>query len=144
MNEHQTESLRACCDLEYLLIGDLRQLLKERSPPDNHTVRVLLARLLRNLPEVTRHSSISGYMTVALERCPRLYRQITTLQNANLDCLHALQELYDSIESESSFNDVSKETDHALEAWIESFGTMRSRESQLLQEAFTTDIGGEG
>ena len=144
MNDRQTESLKACCELEYLLIGDLRQMLKERSPSNNHTLQILLTRLLRNLPEITRHSSIGGYMTVVLERCPRLHRQIKTLQSANQDCIQALQDLYDSIQCESSFNDVSKETDRGLATWMESFGRLRSRESQLLQEAFTADIGGEG
>jgi hypothetical protein len=144
MNNHQSKSLKSCCDLEYLLIGDLRQLLRERIPP-NHQIelRVLLKRLLQNLPEVTKRSSTNGYMASVLEKCPRLHRQITTLQTANLECLKALKVLYDSIERQSSFKDISAETDRKLGAWVDSLGRMRSRESQLLMDAFTVDIGGE-
>jgi hypothetical protein len=144
MNEHQAKSLKSCCDLEYLLIGDLRQLLRERIPPKNQIeLQLVLRRLLQNLPEVTRRSSTNGYMASVLEKCPRLHRQIKTLQTANLDCLDALKVLSDSVECESIFKDDTAETDRRLGAWIDSFGRMRSRESQLLLDAFTVDIGGE-
>jgi hypothetical protein len=142
MNEFQPESLKACYELEYLLIGDLRQILKEPSSPENReSLLALLKLFLRNLPEVIKLASDSGTMTAVQQKCPRLYGQIKTLQTAHLDCLDELKELHDSMEIESA-EEVAK-TDYKIGKWIDSFALMRIHESQLLQDAYTVDIGGE-
>ena len=140
----KTESLKVCCDLEYILMGDLRQLLNERSTPQTRpSLLALLDRLLLNLPHVLRLSSVGGYMKVVIEKRPNWYRQIEELQQVNLDCISALGGLRDHIESELNIVDISSEMDCRLREWMKVFGGLRRQESQLLQDAFTMDIGGE-
>ena len=142
--ERKTSSLKACCDLEYIIIGDLRQLLSEPITPQSRTpLLVLLDRLLQNLPEISRLSYEAGYMSTVLDKCPRMHHQIRTLERINWECIPALGELRDRVESELSLVDISRKTDFKLREWIEAFVSMRYRESQLLQEAFAVDIGGE-
>lgn len=142
--EHWIKSLKTCWDLEYILIGDLRQLLNQRHLPEIRTpLLVIINRLLQNLPDLLRLSSEDGFMATVPKIYPRLHRQIQTLQTVNRECIVSLQALHDRIDSKSSFTNLSKETDCKLRDWITAFEIMRSRESELLQEAYTVDIGGE-
>lgn len=138
------KSLKSCWDLEYILIGDLRQLLDEgQLSKIRMPLLVIINRLLQNLPDLLRLSSEDGFIATVPKICPRFHRQIQTLQRVNLECINSLQGLHDHIDNKSNFIDVSKETDGKLRDWITAFGKMRSRESELLQEAYTVDIGGE-
>ena len=85
------QTLTRCYDLEYLLLGDLRQLLDEpQTAQTRQSILVILDRLLLNLPRQLALACEKGYMTEVLEQCPNWHRQIEALHGANLDCISAL------------------------------------------------------
>lgn len=142
--DRAAESLTAACDLEYIIMGDLRQLLIEQ--PTQHTrlsLLVLLNRLLMSLPQAMRLSSDDCYMTEVREKRPNWHRKIEALHRDNVACFIALCELRDQIESKVNIIDISDEMDCQLREWMTLYARTRTRESQLLQEALTTDFGGE-
>ena len=142
--EQPIKSLKTCWDLEYILIGDLRYLLNQRCRPEIRTpLLVIIDRLLQNLPDLLRLSSENGYMTAVPKTFPRLLRQFQALQTVNRECIASLQALQERIKNKSSVTTLSQETDLKLRAWITAFEKMRSQEGELLQEAYTVDIGGE-
>ncbi len=136
--------LKTSCDLEYLLVGDLRFLLNAKV--GSHTrpsLLVLLNRLILNLPDVLKLSSIDGYMETVLARRPNWSRQVDKLHQANLNCVATLILIRDCLESDQGFNAISKKLKVRLQKWIEAYSAIRCLESTMLQEAFTVEIGGE-
>ena len=136
--------LKESCDLEYLLIGDIRTLLEEKVDSQTRSsLLVLMNRLILNLPDVLELSSEKGYLSIVLERRPSWSRQINALYQANLDCVASLELVRDCLGNDIPIAAISKELEVRLRNWIESFSAMRGLESTMLQEAFTLDIGGE-
>lgn len=142
--ERAVEALTAFCDLEYIIMGDLRQLLNEQPTPQTRpSMLVLLNRLLLTLPYAMRLSSEDCYMSIVRDKRPNWHRQIEAQHRDNLECYLALCGLRGRIEGEVSIGDISDEMDGKLREWMTLYARTRRRESQLLQEALTVDIGGE-
>ena len=137
-------AMKTCCDLEYLLIGDLRQLLDE--PLAAHTRQLLLAildRLLLHLPRQFSLACQQGYMSMVLEECPHWHRQIEQLHDDNLACISSLDELRNRILQDLPFDTIAREVSNKLHLWMQSLATIRELEGQMIQEAYSLDIGGE-
>ena len=138
----QNSMLKESCDLEYLLIGDIRTLLEEKFDSQTRSsLLVLINRLILNLPDVLELSSEEGYLNIVAERRPSWSRQINALHQANLDCVSSLTLVRDGLENDTPIAAISKELE--LRNWIKSFSAMRCQESTMLQEVFTIDLGGE-
>ena len=136
--------LKVTCDLEYLLIGDIRTLLEEKFDSQTRSsLLVLMNRLILSLPDVLELSSKKGYLNTVIERRPSWSRQINALYQANLDCVSSLTLVRDDLENDTPKAAISKELELKLRNWIKSFSAMRCQESTMLQEAFTLDLGGE-
>ena len=136
--------LTAACDLEYLLIGDIRTLLEEKFDSQTRSsLLVLMNRLILSLPDVLERSSKKGYLNIVIERRPSWSRQINALYQANLDCVSSLTLVRDGLENDTPKAAIPKELELKLRNWIKSFSAMRCQESTMLQEAFTLDLGGE-
>ena len=137
-------ALKESYDLEYLLIGDIRTLLNEEFDLQTRSsLLVLLTRLIQNLPNVLDLTSDEGYLNAVLVRRPNWTRKIKALYQANMDCVASLSLVRDWIEKETPADSISKENEQRLKHWIKSLAAIRCRESTMLQEAFTLDIGGE-
>lgn len=138
-------ALKESCDLEYLLIDDIRTLLNEEfALQTRSSLLLLLNRLIRNLPNVLELSSDKGYyLNAAHERRPNWSREINALYQANMDCVSSLSLVRDCLEKDTPIDAISKEVEQRLRHWIKSLAAIRCRESTMLQEAFTLDIGGE-
>lgn len=136
--------LRTSCDLECLLIDDIRSLLGDKCDATTHaSLLVLMNRLILNLRVLLDLSAKDGYLSVVLEKRPGLSRQIDALYQANLECVSSLVLIRDGLEYGLPVAAISKEPEMRLKKWIETFSAIRCRESTMLQEAFTVDIGGE-
>ena len=138
------DSQPTCHELEYLLLGDLRQLLDDPlTEQTRRSMLVVLDRLLLNLPRRLVLACEEGYMSEVLERRPNWHRQIEALHNANLDCISAIDNLRNRIVRELPFAESAGQLQHNLRRWMRSLASIRGHERRLLQEAFTSDIGGE-
>ena len=76
------ESLEDYTALEYILLGDLRDLLEE--PADQFTRSWLIAvldALLDTLPRQMALKESSGYLSEVLDEYPSWYRHVEDLQN---------------------------------------------------------------
>ena len=138
------ESLKTCYDLEYLLLGDLRQLLTEpQTAQTRQSLLVILDRLLLNLPEQLVLACEEGYLSEVLEQRPNWHRQIEALHGANMACISALDESRNRVERNLPFAAIANELSCNLRHWMQSLVAIREHETRLLQKAFTLDIGGE-
>ena len=98
------QTLTTCYDLEYLLLGDLRQLLDEpQTAQTRQSILVILDRLLLNLPRQLALACEEGYMSEVLEQRPNWHRQIEALHGANMACISALDESRNRVVRELPF-----------------------------------------
>ena len=131
--------------LEYLLIGDLRDLLEES--PDNETRRWLLAvleELLNLLPNEFEYEDQGGYLAEVCEQNPNLSNMVERLHREHQDLYCNLLDLRNRISSEQSFDFIADEVKPKLARWIEAAQRHRESEQQLVVAAYDTTFGGEG
>lgn len=137
-------TLTTCYDLEYLLLGDLRELLDEpQTAQTRRSILVILNRLLLNLPRQLALACEDGYMSEVLEQRPNWHRKIEALHGANLACISALDESRNRVMRDSPLVAIADELSCNLRHWTQSLVAIREHETRLLQNAFTLDIGGE-
>ena len=131
--------------LEYLLIGDLRDLLEE--PPDGETRRWLLAvvdELLDLLPNEFEYEDQGGYFADVCEQNPNWSGMIDRLHRQHEGLYSGLLELRNRISNEQCFDFIANEVKPKLSHWIAAAQRHRDREQRLLVSAFDTTFGGEG
>ena len=131
--------------LEYLLVGDLRDLLDE--PPDDETRRWLLAvleELLDLLPNEFEFEDQGGYLVDVCEQNPNLSSVVERLHRDRESLYFNLLELRNRISDERSFDFIADEVKPKLCSWIEAAQRHRDSEQRLVVAAFDTTFGGEG
>lgn len=131
--------------LEYLLIGDLRDLLEET--PDNETRRWLLAvleELLNLLPNEFEYEDQGGYLAEVCEQNPNWSNRVERLHREHEGLYFSLLELRNRIADEQSFEFIADEVQPKLSRWIEAAQRHRESEQQLVVASFDTAFGGEG
>lgn len=131
--------------LEYLLIGDLRDLLEER--PDKETRRWLLAvleELLDLLPNEFEFEDQGGYLADVCEQNPNWSNMVERLHNEHENLYFNLLDLRNRIANEDSFDFIADEVKPKLSRWIEAAQRHRDSEHRLVVSAYDTTLGGEG
>ena len=131
--------------LEYLLIGDLRDLLEES--PDDETRRWLLAvleELLDLLPNEFEYEDQGGYLADVCEQNPNWSNAVDRLHREHEELYFNLLDLRNRIANEESFDFIADEVKPKLGRWIEAAQRHRDREQQLVVSSFDTTFGGEG
>ncbi|MFM9966221.1 MAG: hypothetical protein ACKV2Q_34015 [Planctomycetaceae bacterium] len=131
--------------LEYLLIGDLRDLLEES--PDNETRRWLLAvleELLNLLPNEFEYEDQGGYLADVCEQDPNWSFAVERLHREHEGLYFSLLELRNRIADEQSFEFIADEVKPKLRRWIAAAERHHAREQQLVVAAYDTAFGGEG
>lgn len=131
--------------LEYLLIGDLRDLLEE--PADSETRRWLLTvleELLDLLPNEFEFEDQGGYLAEVCEQFPNWTNEVERLHQQHDDLYFKLLDLRNRISLEESFDYIAAEVKPQLRQWIENVQRHRDKEQQLVVDAYDLTIGGEG
>lgn len=128
--------------LEYILLGDLRDLLEE--PADKETCRWLLAvldALLDTLPREMELQEQGGYMEEVLEQYPNWSDQVDQLQHEKRALYVKLRQLRDGISREHRYSKIAEEVRTGLRDWMSSLAAHHRHERRILQTAFNLDVG---
>ena len=88
-------------------------------------------------------ASHGGYFTEVIRLRPNWHRQVEALNRANIGCITALHKIRDRIENTRSSASIEIKESGDIDIWVRSLASIREDESQLLQAAYTLDIGGE-
>ena len=139
----QIKTLADCNEFQYLLLGDLRDILDET--PDDSNKRWLLEvlnALIELMPrERSLHEEGGGYLAEVLDEFPSWSRQVNCLQLKKLHLDYALRDLRDRICNQTSWVAVADQISCDLRDWMELFRTLHHAESSLLMDAMLLDIG---
>lgn len=135
--------LRRCTELEYLLLGDLREMLEEPvSPQGRNWMLAVIDTLLDMLPREHRLKSVDGYLSEVLQEFPNWTGHVDRLEAQHYDLYDRLSDLRDELEVETLDRTAAQMLRYSLHEWMEAFVAHRRRESALMQSAVNTDIGG--
>jgi hypothetical protein len=142
-DEHAAGHLIAdCTALEYILLGDLRDLLEE--PPDRHTTKWLMAvldELLATLPRELRLRQRGGYLTEVLEQYPSWHVHVERLRQEKHALYGKLLAMRQLLDQHASLAEIAGTVRRDLRAWMASFAAHHRHERRLVQEAFTLEVG---
>lgn len=131
--------------LEYILVGDLRDLLEE---PMNEVTRkwliAVLDALLETLPRRMELQAEGGFMTEVLDEFPSWFSHVEQLKNEYQDVYCKLADLRETVNSDDSHEDLKrlqKVLSHDLREWMTHLAAYHRHERRLVQTAFTLDVG---
>jgi len=138
----RAESLRRISELEYILIGDLRDLLE--SPIDEQNLRwisAVLDALLETLPKQFELKQQGGYLQEVLEVQPNWECHVLTLEVEHEQMCDRLQQLRQKLPDASKAESLAGTLRIELKGWMQAFVAYNRRESRLLQTAMNLEVG---
>lgn len=142
MDARSASLLERYTSLEYILLGDLRDLLEE--PADKENRRWLLAvldALLETLPVEFDLEDEDGYMAEVLERFPSWSGAVERLHRDHDALFARLKELRGRIERGNWISPVADVVRRELRDWMLSLNAHRRGETRLMQTAMNLEIG---
>ena len=139
----QIRTLAECNEFQYLLLGDVRDLLDEGPDEANrHWMLAVLDVLVDLMPHERRlHESSGGYMSEVLEEFPGWNRQVMRLHLKKLHLDYALRELRNRLREESSWVAIADQLSCELRDWMIMFRNLHRAESTLMVDAMLLDVG---
>lgn len=140
-----SDRLAEVTDLEYILIGDLRDLLEgSLDATDCHWVSAILDALLQSLRDERAIKADGGYLFEVLEVKPNWSVHVERLNAETQTLYETLIELRRRIgqQRQGGFDAVIEQLRKELREWVVAFTARERHEARLLQSAFLVDIGG--
>jgi hypothetical protein len=128
--------------LEYILLGDLHDVLEER--PDHESRRWLVAvldALLETLPREFDLEDTDGYMSEVLERYPSWSSQVDRLHRDHDLLFVKLKELRGRVECDSWIAPIANEVCRDIRDWTFKLIAHRRSETRLVQTAMNLEVG---
>lgn len=137
--------LQQCTELEYILLGDLRDLLEEPGDAETaHWLEAVLDALLDTLPEEFALKSDHGYLQEVLDRFPNWDTKVQQLELGYDQLLLRLEQLRDRLASGEEFERIAASVAADLRDWMNSFVRHHREERELVTMAASYDVGGNG
>ena len=125
-------------------LEDLRLLLAEPGKPLNaRSVLLILSRILSLSRQEARLQRCEGYMSEVLEKWPRWNRQVATMRSQTMNFRLSVDRRMACILRTMPRSGVVERLPSFVKQWTEALSGIRLQESRFLQEAFTSDLGGE-
>ncbi|MBL8850907.1 MAG: hypothetical protein JNG89_14610 [Planctomycetaceae bacterium] len=134
--------LRKCCEFEYILVGDLRDLLEDTSSEENR--RWLLAivdALLDTLPKEFALKSRDGYMAEVLFEFPSWDSTVERLRLQHVALHRRLTELRVRLVAHAQLYGIADRLRDDLSRWIDTFSALQQAERKLTLTAMTLEVG---
>ena len=142
-SETTADRLRHCVELEYILLGDLRDLLDdELNEQTKGWLIAVLDVLLKTLPEQYELKSRDGYLEEVLDAFPNWERVVDNLENQQMALFRSLSRLREQIFDCDSLEPMVSQLQTQLADWIEALQRHQREERDLFQLAVNLQTGG--
>ncbi len=136
-------SLQQLSELEYILLGDLRDVLDEESNEQNRKwLSAIVEALLRTIPREFALRNNGGYMQEVLLVRPEADSKVQNLKKEQQTLCEQLQEISDRLSTSRSFQKHALVLKQELADWSEHLRTHNINEERLVQDVYLLDIGG--
>jgi hypothetical protein len=134
--------LNECTEFEYILLGDLRDLLED--PPNDETrawLMAVLEALLDTLPKEFALKSRDGYLSVVLDEYPSWDHKVARLEAQYVSLYRQLRVLRDRLVTRHRLEEIAGRLRGELERWMDAFVGLHHDERDLVLEAVTLECG---
>ncbi|MCA8983549.1 MAG: hypothetical protein KDA76_07300 [Planctomycetaceae bacterium] len=136
-------NLRQLSELEYILLGDLRDVLEEDSTEENRKwLSMLVDALLRTLPREFILREEGGYLEEIVMNCPELDSSVQQLQEEHITLCSQLRSLATRLHGTTDFQVEADSLKRQLGAWMNCLQAHNRHEERLVQQAYQQDTGG--
>ena len=136
------ERLAQCTAFEYILLGDLRDLLEEPRDATTHRwLSAVLDALIDTVPKDFALREDGGYLSEVLDRFPNWYDQVKALYAEQRLLYDKLRLLRQSLRSHPAFENLAHDISADLRDWMNRFVAHQRHERRLVMSAFTLDCG---
>jgi hypothetical protein len=142
MDPHNARLLERYTSLEYILLGDLRDLLEEAPDEDGRKwLLAVLDALLDTLPHEFDLEDEDGYMAEVLERYPSWAGRVDRLHREHEALFSKLKELRGRIDRNVWYAPVANEVRRDLRDWMLRLIAHHRSETRLVQTAMNLEVG---
>lgn len=140
----QVRVLQEYSALEYILLGDLCDLLEEPSDKTNSKWLIaILDALLETLPREFDLEEQDGYLAEVRDEHPNWSDKVERLRCEHENLFSKLQTLRDKLVRQASVARMAREVRRELREWIDRLINHEQQETDLMQDAVNLEIGGE-
>jgi hypothetical protein len=119
-------------------ISQVEQILGSPLPGNQRDVHYELARVRKYLTEHFRLEEVNGYMDVVRQQQPRFERAIQHLHDEHRELTRSLDALIEGAEPGRTIDDSYRVK---VQEFIDRLRRHETKEDELVQDAFTVDIG---
>jgi len=142
MDAREVRLLENFSALEYILLGDLRDLLEEPADAENRKWLIaVLDALLDTLPREFDLEEADGYMSEVLERYPNWSTQVEKLQRDHERLFEKLKELRGRAARGAWISPIAGDVRRELRDWILTLVAHNRNENRLLLTAMNLEVG---
>lgn len=129
--------------LEYVLVGDLRDLLEEPETQVTHQwMQVILDALIETLTHDFEPDYDDEYLSVVLENHPGWSPRVAQLREERAQLYFRLLELRNRIESGCDYAAIARSLRRDLREWMSSLESYHRQQNRLIHMAVSLDVGG--
>jgi hypothetical protein len=137
-----TDKLKRYTELEYILLGDLRDLLEDPIDDENlRWIHAVVDVLLDTLPVEFELKRQGGYLREVLERHPNWLCHVTTLESQHRRLCRKLRELRNRLTDFAEMDEATRLLRLELQDWMNGFDAHNRQEVRLLQTAMNLEVG---
>jgi len=142
-NHADIQTLNACFELEYLLLGELRELLDELDTEHSRaSILLILDRLLVNFPRQLKLKAEGKYLSKILESYPEK-GDAESLRFDDQGRVVVLQQLREAVAAGAPCSEIASEIQRELYGWMKALADDRTGERRMIGKAnrFEADSG---
>lgn len=142
LRHNQLHTLHAYAELEYLLLGDLRDMLEQPFEEENaRWMLSVLDALLDTLPREFALKEDGGYLQEVIDEYPSWELQVSRLREQHDTLLATLRRLRMRVAWQAPFSVLARDVRRELKDWIEALTEHNRREKSLIQTAVNLEVG---
>ena len=142
MDSQDARLLEHYTSLEYILLGDLRDVLEEATDPESRRWLVaVLDALLEMLPREFDLEDADGYMSEVLERYPSWNNQVERLHREHDVLFVKLKELRGRLDCDAWMGPIVNDVCREIREWTLTLIAHRRSENRLVQTAMNLEVG---
>ena len=128
--------------LEYVLLGDLRDLLEDPADPLlRRWLQAVLDALIDTLPYQFYLQEEDGYLADVVELQPNWTHQVEQLQLQHDDLFDQLKQLRERVQGDGPFGEIIEPLRADLRNWMNAVLAHHRHERRLMQAAWNLEIG---
>ncbi len=139
---YELMSLKQLGELEFLLLGDLRDVLEEEATEQNRKWLLAIVEVLaRTVPREFYLREKDGYLQDIVNCCPEVDREVQELLEEHRTLRDRLDELRNKLQRLRPFRTQADALKYELAEWMDKLEQHNKKEGRLVHCAYSQDMG---